>query len=124
MAAKPIVAWLALMIASTAVLPAAAAQPAVLEAAFGNTIVSTHSDGRKARLWLNRDHTYSAQGRKGQRSGGAWSVKGEKLCLTQKQPRPGLFSYCKRFPTVQLGSRWSDTAVTGERVTNEVIKGR
>ena len=107
--------------------PAAArCEPAAapdLSPAFGNTIVSTHPDGRKARLFIHADHTYAAQSRAGSRSGGTWTIKGQKLCLSQKQPHPGLFTFCKTVPPVALGHPWSDTAVTGERVTNEVVKG-
>ena len=92
--------------------------------AFGNTIVSTHPDGRKAKLFINADHTYAAESRAGSRSAGVWAIKGAKLCLSQKKPHPGLFSYCKFIPPVAVGRPWSDTAVTGERVTNEVIEGQ
>jgi len=100
------------------------AGPPDLSPAFGNTIVSTHPDGRKARLFLNADHTYAAESRAGSRSGGTWRIKGDKLCLSQKRPYPGLFSYCKRVPPFAVGRPWSDIAVTGERVTNEVVPGR
>ncbi len=86
-----------------------------LTPAFGNTIVSTHPDGRQAKLFIHADHTYAAESRAGSRSGGTWTIKGAKLCLTQKLPHPGLFSYCKTIPAIALGRSWSDTAVTGER---------
>lgn len=95
-----------------------------LSPAFGNTIVSTHPDGRTAKLFINADHTYRAESRAGSRSGGTWTIKRAKLCLSQKQPHPGLFSYCKAVPPVAIGRPWSDIAVTGERVTNEVVKGQ
>jgi len=102
----------------------ASAQATALAPAFGNSIVSTHPDGRQARLWLNRDSTYSAQGRRGERSGGVWTLKGEKLCLTQKRPIPIPFSYCKAFPHVDVGSAWSDTAFNGDKVKNRLVAGR
>ena len=105
-------------------VPARAADLRDLVAAFGNTIVSTHPDGRQAKLLLNRDFTYSAQGRQGQRSGGDWKLDSGKVCLTQRQPYPIPFSYCKALPHVAVGSSWSDTAVTGETVTNRVVAGR
>ena len=94
-----------------------------LAPAIGNTIVSTHPDGRKARLWLSAGGTYSAEGRDGGRSGGRWTVKSEKLCLKQRRPIPIPFAYCKAIPTEQVGKPWRDTAVTGEKVTNEIVLG-
>jgi len=89
-----------------------------LAPAFGNTIVSTHPDGRKAKLWLNADHSFTAQGRKGNRERGTWKIKGGKLCLKQ-----GLLSYCKAFPKVRLGATWRDRAVNGDMVTNALVAG-
>jgi hypothetical protein len=108
-----------------ALLPVAAgaAGPADLEPAFGNTIVSTHPDGRKARLWIDRSGTYRAQGRKGQTSGGVWSVKGGKLCLKQKRPISIPFPYCTAIRHVEVGASWVDRAVNGDRVTNRLIRG-
>ncbi len=112
-----------LVCAGTIAAPVFASDPSVLDPALGNTIVSTHPDGRKAKLWLKRDGTYSAQGRAGERSGGVWKVKGEKLCLSQRSPVPIPFSYCKLLPAVTVGKPWRDTAVTGEPVTNEIVPG-
>lgn len=95
-----------------------------LAPALGNTIVSTHPDGRKARLWLKRDGRYVAESRAGKRSGGAWKLKGEKLCLHQSKPFPIPISYCKPVPAETLSRPWRDKAVTGEMVTNEIIPGR
>lgn len=118
-----LVAFAAFLAVPAASRPVQATQ-ADISPAFGNTIVSTHPDGRKARLWINVDHTYSAQSRAGRRSGGTWKVKGAKLCLSQTSPYPGLFSYCKVARPIAIGKPWSDTAVTGEQVTNEVFKGQ
>ena len=105
-------------------LPVRASDRVSLEPAFGNTIVSIHPDGRRAKLWLNRDNSYSAQGRRGQKSAGVWRLKGGKLCLTQRKPIPLPFHYCKVLPKVRVGGHWSDIAVTGERVQNRLAAGR
>ena len=102
-----------------AATPASAITEADLRPAFGATIVSTHPDGRQAKLWLNADRTFTAQGRKGNRERGTWSVRGGKLCLKQ-----GLLSYCKAFPKVSLGQTWRDRAVNGDMVTNALVPGR
>ncbi len=85
--------------------------------------MSTHPDGRKAKLWLEKDGRYVAQSRAGKRSGGVWKVKGEKLCLTQRQPMSIPFSYCKAVPNESVGKPWRDKAVNGDLVTNEILPG-
>ena len=41
---------------------------AKVKIAFGNTIVSTYPDGRQAQLWLHPDGSYTAEGRRLDRS--------------------------------------------------------
>ncbi len=98
--------------------------PPALEPAFSNTIVSTYPDGRKAKLWLNRDGTYRAQGRRGKPSSGRWSVKGSEICLKQRRPVPGPFSYCTPIKSGGVGTKWSGKAVTGEPISIQVVSGR
>lgn len=93
-----------------------------LSAAIGATIVSTHPDGRQAKLMLKADHSYSAVGRKGQRSGGTWALKDGKLCLSQKAPYPGPFRLCKAIPDVKADKTWRDTAFNGEPVVNRIVR--
>jgi hypothetical protein len=93
-----------------------------LSAAIGATIVSTHPDGRQAKLMLRADHSYSAVGRKGQRSGGTWALKDGKLCLSQKTPYPGPFRLCRTIPAVKAGRPWRDKAFNGEPVVNEIVR--
>lgn len=100
------------------------AQSSGLEPAFGNTIVSTHPDGRQARLWLSADHTFRAQGRGGNRSSGVWRVRGDRLCLTQRRPLPIPIAYCHRFPRHSVGDRWNDTASNGDAVVNQIVAGQ
>ena len=101
----------------------AQAQETSLAPAFGNTIVSTHPDGRQARLWLSADHTFRAQGRGGNRSSGVWRVRGNRLCLTQRRPISIPFSYCHAFPHVTVGQDWNDTASNGDHVVNRIVRG-
>jgi len=119
---------LATIAIATALLGGAGAGPSHQESAlgpaFGNIIVSTHPDGRQARLMLAADHTFSARGRAGNRSSGTWRVRGGRLCLTQRHPLPIPFSYCHAFPSISVGAQWNDTASNGDRVINEVVQGR
>lgn len=99
--------------------PAAAASD--IAAAFGNTIVSTYPDGRKAHLWLKADGTYSGLGRRKKPSSGVWVIKGSQVCLKQKSPFPAPFSYCT--PQPASAERWTAKAVTGEPITVELAPG-
>lgn len=108
-----------------AVPPSAAlADPAALETAFENTIVSTYPDGRTAKLWLQPGGTYRGEGRTGRRSSGQWRVNGEKICLRQSRPIPIPFAYCTHIRQGEVGASWTAKAVTGERIRVRVVAGR
>ncbi len=104
----------------TTVFMAALAGPALaqsgageLSAAFKGTIISTYPDGRTAKLWLSRNGTYQAEGRRGDRSNGRWTVKDGKVCLRQSHPLTLPLSYCTPEPSAR---EWSAKAVTGEPI--------
>lgn len=100
-----------------------------LEMAFGSTIVSTYPDGRQAELWLKRDGTYEAEGRRHDRTSGTWSIKndkdGMKLCLKQRKPfaAPPFFSYCPEVPEGGLDKPWTGKAFTGEKISIRLVHG-
>jgi hypothetical protein len=96
---------------------------AMLEKAFGSTIVSTYPDGRQGELWLQRDGTYTGSGRRQDRSSGRWQVKGDKLCLKQQKPIPAPFSYCTPLPAEGIEKPWGAKAWTGEAITIKLVKG-
>jgi hypothetical protein len=98
--------------------------PVLLEAAFGNTIVSTYPDGRTARLWLEPNGAYSAEGRDHDRSNGHWRVKDGKLCLKQAHPFAFGFVYCTLLSQFSSGSNWVTRAVTGEMIQIKLQRGR
>ena len=98
--------------------------PDPLEAAYGNTLVSTYPDGRTARLWLSRDHTYSGQGRSGRPSAGVWEIRGSELCMRQRRPIPLPVRYCTAIVTGGVGTQWKAKAVTGEPITVMLVAGR
>ncbi len=104
--------------------PSLAETPGVLKAAFNSTIVSTYPDGRKAELWLHPDGSYTAEGRRHDRSSGHWKVKGEALCLKQSHPLSVPFSFCTPITQAKIGARWSGKAVTGEPITIQLVRGR
>ena len=110
------------------VLPFALATPALsappVEAAFGNTVVSTYPDGRTQLLWLSRDGGYTAKGRRRQDSSGRWSVKGDELCLRQLKPVPMPIVYCTPVPPNAATATWTGKAVNGQPITLKVVRGK
>jgi hypothetical protein len=121
---KPAVLTIAIALVASAPSPGAAAVPPALEAAFGNTILSTYPDGRTARLWLAPDGTYSGTGRRKLPSSGRWSVKGSKLCLKQQKPIPAPFAFCTPLPSGVPGSTWRTKAATGEAIQVRIVPGK
>ncbi len=100
------------------------AAPSPIDAAFGGTIVSTYPDGRTAELYLQRDGSYTARGRRGDPSNGRWKLNDDKLCLSQSSPLPVPFAFCTPIPAGNLRSAWSAKAVTGETIRVRLVKGR
>jgi len=101
-----------------------ATSPDPLEAAYANTLVSTYPDGRTARLWLSRDHTYTGQGRGGRRSAGVWETRDGQICMRQRRPLPLPIRYCTAIVTGGVGTGWRAKAVTGEPITVTLVEGR
>ncbi len=99
------------------------AAPSPVDAAFGQTIVSTYPDGRTSELYLQSDGTYTARGRRGDPSSGHWKVGDNKLCLTQSSPLAVPFDYCTPIPSGGLHTAWSAKAVTGEAIRVKLVKG-
>jgi len=94
-----------------------------IDTVFGNTIVSTYPDGRMAYLWLRPDGSYELLNRKRTTSGGAWSIKGEAVCMKQSKPFPAPMTYCTPAPVGDGAAQWRAKALTGEQVLVRVVKG-
>jgi len=109
--------------AASALLVAAADKPE-LTAAFQSTVVSTYPDGRTARLWLSSDGSYTAEGRKKDRSSGHWKLKDDQICLRQSDPATVPISYCTAVPSGGVGSAWSAKSVFGDPLKVELVAGR
>lgn len=101
----------------------AAGNDGVMRQAFGSTIVSTYPDGRQAELWLRRDGSYTAEGRRRDPSSGRWQVKADKLCLKQQKPFAAPFSYCVPVPAAGIDKPWTGKAFTGEQIRIKLVKG-
>lgn len=91
---------------------------------FGNTLVSTYPDGRKAKAWLTPDGRFTGEGRQGGRNGGTWRVRDGKLCFSLRRPIIVPGAYCTPIVQGGIGTRWTATALTGETITVELVAGR
>jgi hypothetical protein len=113
------------LIAALAViaLPGLAQAAPNIEAVFGNTIVSTYPDGRVAYLWLRPDGSYELLNRRRTTSGGAWTIKGEDVCMKQSRPIPAPITFCTPAPTGDSAAPWKAKALTGEQVSVKLVKG-
>jgi hypothetical protein len=96
---------------------AALAAPPALERAFTSTVVTTYSDGRQQKLWMNRDGTYTSQGRRGGRYRGHWNVSGDRVCF-----RRSLGRFCTTLPN--SGTAFTTRAANGETVQVRLAPGR
>jgi hypothetical protein len=113
---------LAAVLAAPLAVPAAAAPPRNVEAAFGNTVMTIDPDGRSRKIWLQPDGTWTGLSRRGLDLAGKWKVQGDKVCLTQSKPRlPG--SMCEVFPT-EIGAGVETKDPTGKRVQVKLVKGQ
>lgn len=121
---KPLILGLLLALAVPVSVGAAPPARSPVEAAFGNTVVSTYPDGRTGLLWLKRDGTYAAKGRRRTNSSGRWTMKGPQVCLEQSRPVKVPMSYCTVIPENAVGAAWDAKAVTGEAIRVKIVRGR
>lgn len=112
---------LATVLTAPLAAPAAAA-PANVKAAFGNTVLTIDPDGRSRKIWLRPDGTWTGLSRRGLDLAGKWTVQGDKVCLNQSKPRlPGRM--CEVFPTdPQVGVEAKDPM--GKTVRLKLVKGQ
>jgi hypothetical protein len=115
---------LATTIASISFTPMTTFAASPVEAAFGNTIVSTYPSGRSTRLWLNRNGTYEGQRTNGKRTAGKWSLKGGKVCLKQTKPAGIPLTFCSKVPSGKVGATWTSKSPKGEPLRNRLVAGR
>ncbi|MGZ6013591.1 MAG: hypothetical protein ACXWK0_17240 [Caulobacteraceae bacterium] len=112
---------LATLLAAPLAAQAAAAPTANVKAAFGNTLLTIDPDGRSRKIWLRPDGTWTGLSRRGLDLAGKWTVKGDKVCLSQSKPR--LFgSMCEKFPTDPAAGEVAKDP-TGTTVRLKLVKG-
>lgn len=100
-----------------------AAEPSV-EAAFGNTVVSTYPDGTSQKIWLHPNGSWTGIARNNGPLAGSWSMRGEKVCLKQAKPPTLPVAYCTALPSnSQPGVQWASRDVAGRAITLSLKKG-
>lgn len=116
---------LPLLCAVFAVVPlagaAAAAKPGGVDAAFGNTLVITGSNGRSRKIWMQPDGSWTGLSRRGSDLAGRWKLEGDRVCLSQSKPQ--MFgSFCQPLPLpVETGVRVKDPL--GQTLDVKLVKG-
>ena len=112
---------LAAFLAGPLAAHAAAAPPANVSAAFGNTVLTVDPDGRSRKIWLRPDGSWTGLSRRGLDLAGKWTAQGDKVCLSQSKPRlPGRM--CQVFPTdPKVGLNAKDPG--GKTVHLKLVKG-
>ncbi len=114
----------ALALAALIGLPLAAPAYAAanINAAIGNTVLIVDPDGRSRKIWLQPGGRWTGLSRRGLALAGKWTVKGDKVCISQSKPRlPG--SLCNTFPT-QVGGTLKAKAPGGKAITLKLVKGK
>lgn len=110
---------------TSSVVAHAAASPATVEAAVGNTIQVIYPDGSSQRLWLEPGGAWSGESRHGNARHGHWSLRADgAICLKQSQPRTLPLSYCTNVPaSLSIGLRWRASDLLGRPVQMQLLKG-
>ena len=114
----------ALLIATPPAAHAADAK-AMVAPAFGNTVVSTYSDGRSQKIWMKPDGTWEGKSRRGNPLAGRWTVRDDKVCVKQSKPPTLPVSYCIPFPgDPHVGSTWPFKDMTGAPIQLKIVPGK
>lgn len=95
-----------------------------MEAAFGNTVVSRYPDGGWVKHWFNPDGSYRAEFSDGRRLSARWSIKGERVCLTNMRPFMLVPRFCTAMVDAGIGETWQSRDPLGRQVQNVLMAGR
>lgn len=95
-----------------------------INAAFGNTVVSRYPDGGWVKHWFNPDGSYAAQFSDGRRLSARWSVRGERVCLSNIRPSMLIPRVCTAMIDADVGETWQSRDPLGRRVQNVLVAGR
>lgn len=83
--------------------------------AYGNTIVSTYSDGRVVKVYVEPDHTYSITLPNGAVLRGTWADGSGGSCftVTNPPPAPGAAPACFPLKEYKVGDTFDGTDASG-----------
>ncbi len=95
-----------------------AAVPALADTwsgAYGNTIVSTYTDGRVVKVFVEADHTYSVVLPNGTTLKGTWADADGRSCfsVTDPPPAPGAAPTCFALREYKVGDTFEGADSTG-----------
>lgn len=93
--------------------------------AYGNTIDSTYTDGRTAKVYVEADHTYSIKLPDGFVIKGTWADAGGQSCFTPTDPapKPGDKPVCFPVKEYKLGDTFTGADSSGS-FTGVIHPGR
>lgn len=103
---------------------AASPARADMKAAFGNTVLSRYTDGGWVKHWFNPDGSYAALFSDGRRLSARWSVRGERVCLSNIRPNMLIPRFCTTMIEADVGETWQSRDPLGRRVHNVLVAGR
>jgi hypothetical protein len=83
--------------------------------AYGNTIVSTYSDGRVVKVYVDPDHSYSIALPNGGKVKGTWADGADASCFTPTDPppAPGTKPICFPLKEYKLGDSFDGSDSSG-----------
>ena len=83
--------------------------------AYGNTIVSTYSDGRVVKVYVEPDHSYSLTLPNGDRLNGTWADGSDGSCftVTNPPPAPGAKPTCFPLKDYKVGDTFEGADSSG-----------
>lgn len=96
----------------------------VMQAAFGNTVISYYPDGDWVKHWFDHGGVYRALFSDGRRLTARWAREGDKICLNDIRPRMIVSRFCTPLIQAGVGESWQGRDPMGRRVRNELVAGR
>jgi hypothetical protein len=95
------------------------------DGAYGNTIVSTYSNGNVVKVYVEADHTYSITLGDGSKLKGTWADGSGGSCftVTDPPPKPGATPTCFAIRDYKVGNTFSGSDSFGS-FTGVVQAGR
>lgn len=83
--------------------------------AYGNTIVSTYSDGRVVKVYVEADHSYLLTLPNGDKLKGTWADGSDGSCftVTDPPPAPGAKPICFPLKEYKLGDSFEGSDSSG-----------